>query len=93
MTKPIIGILPLYDSEKDSIWMLPGYQKGLEKAGANTLIFPYTSDVDEILTISALCDGYLFTGGQDVSPELYHEKKQPYCGELSPTLEIGRAHV
>lgn len=39
MTKPIIGILPLYDSEKDSIWMLPGYQKGLEKAGANTLIF------------------------------------------------------
>lgn len=45
--------------------MLPGYQKGLEKAGANTLIFPYTSDVDEILTISALCDGYLFTGGQD----------------------------
>lgn len=87
MTKPIIGILPLYDSEKDSIWMLPGYQKGLEKAGANTLIFPYTSDVDEILTISALCDGYLFTGGQDVSPELYHEKKLPYCGELSPTLD------
>lgn len=87
MTKPIIGILPLYDSEKYSIWMLPGYQKGLEKAGANTLIFPYTSDVDEILTISALCDGYLFTGGQDVSPELYHEKKQPYCGELSPTLD------
>ncbi len=24
---------------------------------------------------------------RDVSPELYHEKKQPYCGELSPTLD------
>lgn len=59
----------------------------LRKSRSKYSHFPYTSDVDEILTISALCDGYLFTGGQDVSPELYHEKKQPYCGELSPTLD------
>lgn len=87
MKKPIIGILPLFDSEKDSIWMLPGYQKGLEKAGAQVLIFPYTNDLDEILTVSALCDGYLFTGGQDVDPNLYNEKKQPFCGEISPVLD------
>lgn len=87
MKKPIIGLLPLFDSEKDSIWMLPGYQNGLEKAGAQVLIFPYTTDTDEILTISALCDGYLFTGGQDVSPKLYNEKKQPFCGEVSPVLD------
>lgn len=87
MTKPIIGILPLYDSEKDSIWMLPGYQKGLEKAGAKTLILPYTDNTDEILTISAFCDGFLFTGGQDVDPKLYNENKQSYCGEISPTLD------
>lgn len=87
MKKTIIGILPLFDSEKDSIWMLPGYQKGLEKAGAQVLIFPYTNDLDEILTVSALCDGYLFTGGQDVDPNLYNEKKQPFCGEISPVLD------
>ena len=87
MTKPIIGILPLYDSEKDSIWMLPGYQKGLEKAGANTLIFPYTSDVDEILTISALCDGYLFTGGQEFHQN-FIMRKSSHIVENSPLLLI-----
>ena len=23
--KPVIGIIPLFDEEKDSIWMVPGY--------------------------------------------------------------------
>lgn len=31
--KPIIGVVPLYDEGKESIWMLPGYLDGLTKAG------------------------------------------------------------
>ena len=30
--KPVIGIMPLWDDDKDSIWMLPGYMDGLTEA-------------------------------------------------------------
>ena len=33
MKKPIIGIVPLVDIERESYWMLPGYMKGIEQAG------------------------------------------------------------
>ena len=33
--KPIIGVLPLWDDEKESLWMLPGYFLGIEEAGGD----------------------------------------------------------
>ena len=36
--KAIIGVMPLYDKERDSYWMLPGYMKSLEEAGAIPLM-------------------------------------------------------
>ena len=30
--KPVIGVMPLWDNEKDSIWMLPGYLEGIKHA-------------------------------------------------------------
>ena len=71
--KPVIGLLPLWDDDKDSLWMLPGYMDGIRQAGALPLMLPLTEDRDEINQLVALCDGLLFTGGHDVSPELYHE--------------------
>ena len=72
--KPIIGVMPLWDDEKDSIWMLPGYLDGIRQAGGLPIIFPFTDDEQEIMQLVDMCDGLLFTGGHDVSPELYHEK-------------------
>lgn len=31
---PIIGVMPLYDEDRDSIWLLPGYQDLIEQNGA-----------------------------------------------------------
>ena len=73
MKKPIVGILPLWDDVKESIWMLPGYMDGLIQAGAIPMILPFTEDKTDLKQVSALCDGFLFTGGQDVSPRLYNE--------------------
>ena len=72
--KPIIGVMPLWDDEKESIWMLPGYLEGIERAGGVPVIFPLSTDEKEMARLVDLCDGFLFTGGQDVSPRLYHEK-------------------
>ncbi len=71
--KRIVGVMPLWDDKKDSIWMLPGYMDGIREAGGIPIIFPFTEDELEIEQLVRMCDGFLFTGGQDVSPELYNE--------------------
>lgn len=75
--KPIIGVMPLWDDEKESIWMLPGYIEGIKEAGGLPFIFPMTDDEDDIEQLCNMCDGFLFTGGHDVSTDLYLEDPVP----------------
>ena len=35
MSKPLIGVMPLWDEGKKSIWMLPGYLEGIREAGGD----------------------------------------------------------
>lgn len=79
--KPVIGIVPLWDEKKDSLWMLPGYMDGISQAGGLPFMLPLTEDITEIKQLVSMCDGILFTGGHDVSPKLYHEEKLAICGE------------
>ena len=72
--KPIIGVMPLVDEERESLWMLPGYMEGIRQAGGLPLMLPLTEDRDEVHQLVNMCNGLLFTGGHDVSPKLYHEK-------------------
>ena len=72
--KPVVGVMPLWDEEKDSLWMLPGYLDGISRAGGIPFIFPFLSSERELRQLAALCDGFLFTGGQDVSPQLYRQE-------------------
>jgi len=69
MERPIIGVIPLWDEEKDSIWMLPGYMQGMEEAGAVPVILPLTVSENVLKKTADLCDGFLFTGGHDVNPK------------------------
>ena len=72
--KPIVGLMPLWDDRKDSIWMLPGYMDGISQAGGIPVILPFSSDEQELGQLIDMCDGFLFTGGQDVSPKIYGEE-------------------
>ena len=83
MGKPMIGVLALQDYEKDSYWMLPGYMQGLQQAGGLPVMLPVTSDEADLEQLVDAMDGFLFTGGQDVSPALYGEPVRERCGELS----------
>lgn len=64
MEKPIIGVTPLWDEEKKSYWMLPGYLEGVKEAGAIPIILPLAADGADIAQLADLCDGFLFTGGR-----------------------------
>lgn len=83
-SKPLIGILPLYDSEKRSIWMFPGYTEGITKAGGIPVILSILNQGEDIEGIADRLDGFVFSGGQDVDPLQYGEVLLKYCSEIYP---------
>lgn len=80
----VIGVVPLYDEERDSYWMIPGYMKMLEEQGAVPLTLPLTLRRETLACLLRLCDGFLLTGGQDVAPERYGAPRKETCGESCP---------
>lgn len=84
---PVIGVVPLWDENRNSLWMLPGYLEGLRSAGALPLILPLTDQPNELDRILGLCSGFLLTGGQDVDPALYGQKPSPACGRPCPARD------
>lgn len=71
--KPIIGVVPLVDEAKNSLWMLPGYMEGVEKAGGVPVMLPLTSEEETIDILLGTIQGILLTGGHDVCPSTYGE--------------------
>lgn len=79
--KPVIGVIPLWDDERESLWMLPGYFDGIRAAGGLPFMLPLTTVKEELVQLFELCDGLLLTGGHDVSPQLYGEEPIEKLGE------------
>ena len=44
--KPFIGLTPLYDDDKKSNWILPGYMEEIEHAGGILVMLPLTEERD-----------------------------------------------
>ena len=63
---PIIGVTPLWDTERESVWMLPDYLDGIRAAGGIPVVLPLEMSEKDADRIVEICDGFLFTGGQDV---------------------------
>lgn len=68
---PLIGVTPLWDAARQSVWMLPDYLDGIKAAGGLPVVLPLDLSEEDAERIVETCDGFLFTGGQDVSPSLY----------------------
>ena len=84
MKKPVIGLIPLVDEGRDSLWMLPGYMNGISAAGGIGVMLPLTGQEDDLDEILSRFDGFLFTGGHDVAPSIYGQEKTELCGDLCP---------
>ena len=79
MVKPRIAFLPLHVIEKDTIWINPLYLGGVETAGGIPCILPLHGTEENWRDYIDAFDGFVFTGGQDISPNIYGEKKLPAC--------------
>lgn len=82
--KLLIGLTPIVDAGRDSLWMLPGYMQGLEAVGGIGMMLPLTDDAAMLKDLVDRVDGLLLTGGNDVAPVLYGETKETFCGENDP---------
>lgn len=89
--RPVIGVCPLVDYERKSLWMLPDYLAGIIQAGGLPLMLPLTADDTLNEELITLCDGLLITGGQDVAGQVYgckDPKELALIGETSPERDI-----
>ena len=91
--RPSIGVIPIWDEKKNSIWMLPGYMQGLEEAGAVPVILPLTTSETVLKQVADFFDGFLFTGGHDVNPKLYGQEKTGLCGEICEVRDWMEAFI
>lgn len=91
--QPVIGVVPLVDDQRHSLWMLPGYMQGIEEAGGIPMMLPLTTDKIFLEEMMNVCQGILLTGGQDVNPLLYGEEVSAACGECSPERDTMEAEL
>lgn len=82
--RPIIGVLPLQNCEKQTLWINPLYFGGIETNGGLPVLLPLTDSPEKWESYLEACDGFVFTGGQDVGPEYYGEVKLPQCCYQAP---------
>lgn len=92
--KPLIGVVPLVDYGRESLWMLPGYFDAVLEAGGVPVMLPLTDERDALARSLDAVDGIIVTGGQDVDPARYGEKDPELaalCGELCPERDAMEA--
>ena len=80
----LIGVVPSGVVERTRLQINQTYLDGVFRAGALPVLFPLTSDPEELRSLMDRVDGLLLTGGDDVEPALYGEEKLPCCGDCTP---------
>lgn len=86
-TSPFVNIL---DDKTNQM-----YIKGVQQAGGVPLTITgleIMTDEDIEYQVSQF-DGILFQGGDDISPELYNETKDPLCENTNLDLDLNQIHV
>lgn len=81
MKKPLIALTPLWDKKLNSYWMLPGYMDLIIKNGGVPVMLPFAEGEAAMEKIAQTFDGFVFTGGDDIKPDYYNEKKVPECAD------------
>jgi len=79
---PTIGIMPVFDDSIKKLTMPKGYAEAVEAAGGTPVILPLTQNLDTIERVYLLCDGFIFTGGHDIAPEMYGQERSTECGPV-----------
>lgn len=70
-SRPVIGIVPTLDPNEGILRMNNHYAQAIVAAGGAPVIIPFTSDVSVYESLLPRIDGFVLSGGQDISPVRY----------------------
>jgi putative glutamine amidotransferase len=87
MKRPIIAITIDSAEEPDKYESPCSYATSVEKAGGLPLLLPFRSDLSLIPAYVDLIDGIVFSGGDDLDPALYGEKRHPKAIPIDPARQ------
>jgi putative glutamine amidotransferase len=87
MRRPVIGITMDHKDDQSSYQLTFDYAKSIEAAGGLPFAIPYKVHPALIPQYVDLCDGILFTGGNDMDPSLYGEKWHPRAVPVDPARQ------
>ncbi len=81
--RPIIGLFPSFNGAEQQQTVYVRYVRAIEQAGGAPIVLPLTADRGVMSQMASLCDGALFTGGDDMHPRHYGCCLHEHCGELT----------
>lgn len=81
---PVIGIVPMFDDKRENYRLRPGYMDAVACAGGIPVMLHPSEDEAVLDQLIESCDGFIFSGGQDIEPALYGEEKLNSCEECMP---------
>ncbi len=82
--RPVIGVTMDYVDGKPAYYLAFAYAEAIERAGGLPMAIPYRVDRALIPQYVDLCDGLLFTGGNDLDPAAYGEEWHPQAARIEP---------
>ncbi len=85
--KAKIGIV-ICGMENNRQFVTNSYIRAVHKAGGLPILLPMVRSDTVISDYTTLCDGFLFCGGNDVTPLLFGEEPRKGIGETDITLDI-----
>lgn len=78
---PLIGVTPARDKSTHKLTINQDYMDAVIRAGGTPVLLPLLSDQKRLTALLSQLDGLLLSGGEDVSPALYGEEKEAFCGD------------
>jgi len=87
VNRPVIAITVDTSHRAEQYESPCAYSTAIEKAGGLPLLLPYRTDLSLIPQIVDLCDGVLFSGGDDLDPALYGEQWHPHAARIDPARQ------
>lgn len=81
---PVVAIASGLEPATGRIVVRFRYFQSLTAAGAAPVLMPLGASPEAVGEILSRVDGLVISGGEDVDPKEYGEKKKPLCGEPSP---------
>ena len=91
MSKPIIGIFPSFNNEKNQVFIDSVYIDEIVDSGGIPYIIPISPDPERNIEFIESIDGLILSGGVDIDPKYYGEENTGKSVEISPIMDESEA--